>query len=152
MNNVIAISSLFSASIYYTKFVVNKFNCQGQIEGQRENKEIHRKCRSAEMIRKSCLMISPFKEDMIFFLLSRRLLVKSVQYVFWRWGIQFRPLVDIGFAKNAWHIHWGSFHLRCFYVPFLKRIGIMYFNVDQTEICRLAPLNNAIKSSVHELL
>ena len=34
---------------------------------------------------------------------------------------------------------------------FLKRIGIMYFNVDQTEICRLAPLNNAIKSSVHEL-
>ena len=152
MNQVISISSLFSASIYYTKFVVNKFNCQGQIEGQRENKEIYRKCRSAEMIRKSCLMISPFKEDMIFFLSSRRLHVKSVQYVFWRWGIQFRPFVDIGFPKNAWHIHWGSFHLPCFYVPFLKRIGIMYFNVDHTQICRLAPLNNAIKSSVHELL
>ena len=27
----------------------------------------------------------------------------------------------------------------------------MYFNVDHTQICRLAPLNNAIKSSVHEL-
>ena len=27
----------------------------------------------------------------------------------------------------------------------------MYFNVDHTEICRLAPLNNAIKSPVHEL-
>ena len=34
------------------------------------------------------------------------------------------------------------------------RIGIMYFNnnvFDHREICRLAPLNNAIKSSVHEL-
>ena len=34
---------------------------------------------------------------------------------------------------------------------FLKIIGIMYFTVDHTEICRLAPLDNAIKSSVHEL-
>ena len=40
MNQVISISSLFSASIYYTKFVVNKFNCQGQIEGQREKRYI----------------------------------------------------------------------------------------------------------------
>ena len=40
MNQVISISSLLSASIYYTKFVVNKFHCQGQIEGQREKRYI----------------------------------------------------------------------------------------------------------------
>ena len=56
-NQVISISSLLSASIYYTKFVVNKFNCQGKNTGT-ERKQIHRKCRSAEMIRKSCFIWS----------------------------------------------------------------------------------------------
>ena len=88
------------------------------------------------MIRKSCFMISPFKENKIWFSLTRCLHVKSVRYVFWQWGIQFRPFVDIGFAKNAWQKHWVRYHLPCFYVRFFKIIGIMYFKVDHTEISR----------------
>ena len=49
MNHVISISSLFSVSIYYTKFVVNKLNCQGKIERWREKRQLG----STEILRKS---------------------------------------------------------------------------------------------------
>ena len=49
VNLVISISSLFSASIYYTKFVVNKSNCQGKIERWREKRQLG----STQMLRKS---------------------------------------------------------------------------------------------------
>ena len=49
MNHVISISKLFSASIYYTKFVVNKLNCQGKIERWREKRQLG----STQMLRKS---------------------------------------------------------------------------------------------------
>ena len=55
MNQVISISSLFSASIYYTKFI--EFNCQGKIEGRREKRYIE----NAEVYKKELFNDQPFQ-------------------------------------------------------------------------------------------